>query len=148
FERKGRHSQSLTGRVQRVRRMLDPCLSGQMRELAKSPEFASLGDQSALFAMFATALLVWLHRRSGQEIVTLGTSLANRSSRTARATIGCFMQIVPLRFHVAADETFVSLAAKVQSALRQSLRHRRYSVSNSPRRPLYEVLFNFQTTAR
>jgi non-ribosomal peptide synthetase component F len=54
------------------------------------------------------------------------------------------MHVLPLRFHIAVEETFQTLLNKVNLETRETMRHLRYAIGNSAQSPLYDVILNYQ----
>jgi amino acid adenylation domain-containing protein len=69
--------------------------------------------------LFMTMLGGWsalLSRLSGQDDVVIGTSVANRSRTDLEALIGFFVNTLPLRVRLDADQTVADLLAQVKAA--------------------------------
>lgn len=73
--------------------------------------------------VFATALALYLFQASGKPDVVLLMPRLNRSL-TQRKTLGCYMQLVPVRVHLSAQDSFFEACRKVQSAARESSAHK------------------------
>ena len=125
--------------VDRVSYELGTVRSQCIRHLATGHRFAN----KSVFGVFASVLLTFLHRISGSRRLAIGTPLLNRPPKF-RQTLGLFMQVVPLRFTIAYDETFTTLFQKISSELRETMRYQRYVTGNPVQRPTYDVVLNYE----
>jgi amino acid adenylation domain-containing protein len=115
-------------------------------EAALSQYIKSTAAQTGLFSpaiVFLTALLAYVHRLTGEPVIRVGTPLANRPEGF-KDTIGLFMTVTPLQVHVEGEDTFHSLAAKVQREFIQTVRHQGYPVRNPPDARVFDLYFNYQ----
>ena len=134
-----------TGRTRRMRVRLGAERAAAMRRVAGASPFRALTAEQSQFQLFATLLLAWLHRVSGEETVAIGTPWHNRSSAAYRDTAGLFIELFPLRITVGEDDTFASLGAKVASATLDVIRHLVPGASASPGARSFGVVLNFIT---
>ncbi|HEU0299474.1 MAG TPA: amino acid adenylation domain-containing protein, partial [Longimicrobium sp.] len=88
------------GRV--VRDRMEPALARAVRELAHQ-------EGATPFAVLLAALRVVLSRWSGQEDVVVGTPVAGRPRSETEGLIGFFVNTLPLRGAVRADDSFRAL---------------------------------------
>ena len=134
-----------SGRTRRVRVRLGAERAAALRSAAGASPFRALTAQQSQFQLFATVLLAWLHRISGEETVAVGTPWHGRSSAAFRDTAGLFVELFALRVTVGADDTFASLGAKVASATHDAMRHVVPGASVSPGARAFGVVLNFIT---
>jgi non-ribosomal peptide synthetase component F/acyl carrier protein len=67
-----------------------------------------------LFMMLLAAYQVFLYRYSGQMDIVIGSPIAGRQYKETEALIGFFVNTLALRQQLSADESFVSLLARVK----------------------------------
>ncbi|OMI85428.1 hypothetical protein BSZ07_33620 [Streptomyces sp. M1013] len=77
-----------------------------------------------LFMVLVAALQATLFRQTGQPDITLGTPVAGRDHIDLEGQIGFYVNTLPLRTELAADETFDALLAKVKAGATEALEHR------------------------
>ena len=85
--------------------------------------FRSLSREMSLFQVFATVLLAWIARVSGQQELAIAVPSHNRASPELRRAVGLLTEVFPLQVGVAEDDTFRSLFDKVRVAGTSLLRH-------------------------
>ena len=112
-----------SGRTTRVRVEFGPERAEALRRLAGRAPFRALTRDQSRYHVFATVLLAWLHRISGDAHVSLGSPWHNRPSDVLRDTLGLFIELLPLRVNVDTGESFSSLGRKVATAAMATLRH-------------------------
>lgn len=112
----GRRPRHVTTANVRTTVELTAAQSDALRRRSAQPGTQALTPDLGLFQVFATALFAYLHRISGQETVTVAAPAHNRATRSARRSVGLFMELFPLQVDVDPDDTFASLHAKVQQA--------------------------------
>ncbi|SEC38073.1 amino acid adenylation domain-containing protein [Streptomyces sp. 3213] len=74
---------------------------------------------ATLLAAFASVV----HRHTGRDDLLIGTPVANRVRPEFAKTVGCFVNLVPLRLRVAADTTFLDLARSAHLTISQAQEH-------------------------
>jgi amino acid adenylation domain-containing protein len=126
-----------TTRTERISHDLGLSKSQKIRELANKLGFFSPA------IIFSTVLFAYLHRVTGERIISIGTPFANRTDKF-KQSIGLFMNACPLQVEIAETDTFVSLARKVQQEIIQVAKHQHYPVRNSLENRAYDVYFNYQ----
>ncbi len=97
--------------------------TARLKALAAEAPFRSLTPDLSLYAVFATLMLAFLHRVSGQDHIRLGTPAHNRPSRNFKETIGLFIELFPLEVRFAGEESFATLAPRVLEETHEFLRH-------------------------
>lgn len=78
---------------------------------------------STLFMVLVAAIKATLFRQSGQPDITIGTPVAGRDHVELEDQIGFYINTVPLRTELAAEETFEALLAKVRAGTTAALEH-------------------------
>jgi amino acid adenylation domain-containing protein len=139
------HRGAGSGQTVRVRMPLGPERSAALRTLAAAAPFRALTPQQSRYHVFATVLLAWLHRVSGEGAVSLGSPWHNRSSSALRETLGLFIELFPLRVRVDAGDSLDGLGAKVARAAMDTLRYAVPGASATPGARGYGVVLNYIT---
>lgn len=119
----GRSEQTQSGRTTRVTRHLDRDIASLLRATAGQPPFRGFTEHLSCFNLFATLLVAWLHRMTGEKEIAFASPAHNRTTTAEKETIGLFIELLPLKVHVDADETFASLSTKVQREVGLFLRN-------------------------
>ncbi|HYW08941.1 MAG TPA: amino acid adenylation domain-containing protein [Longimicrobium sp.] len=114
-------------------------------------------EDSSLYATLLAAYGVLLHRRSGAEVVLVGSPVANRGQVELEGLIGLFLNTVALRLDFTADPTFRQLLRGARDVAygaqeHQSLPFEKLVAELRPgrdrsRTPFFQVFFNLETTA-
>ncbi|WND83244.1 non-ribosomal peptide synthase/polyketide synthase [Lysobacter capsici] len=76
--------------------------------------------------LFMTALTAWsalMARLSGQDDIVVGTPIANRVRAELEPLIGFFINSLPLRLRLSAEETFEGLARQARATALDAYRH-------------------------
>ena len=134
-----------SGRTTRVRMSLGPERAEALVRLAAQSPFRALTREQSRYHVFATVLLAWLHRISGEANVSVGSPWHNRPTDTLRETLGLFIELLPLRVRVDSGETFESLGRKVAAAAMSTLRHAVPGASAVPAARGFGVILNYIT---
>jgi amino acid adenylation domain-containing protein len=82
-------------------------------EILQGLQALSVQYGSTLFVTVLTALLVLLHRYTGQDEVVVGTASASRSRAELAPLIGYLVNTLPIRADLSGDPTFADLLKKV-----------------------------------
>ncbi|MFK7822086.1 MAG: amino acid adenylation domain-containing protein [Planctomycetaceae bacterium] len=109
-----RVSQSVSSRTERTTHLVAEKLASRIMSAVSTSPFRGLTAEFSRFNLFATTLVAWQHRATGQHTVTLGTPAPNRATVAAKATVGLMIEMLPLQIEVSSDDSFATLAAKVQ----------------------------------
>ena len=75
------------------------------------------------FTVFYMALAVYEQRIKGRSSFTIGVPSINRITFTAKQTIGMFVNTLPFAGNISADDSFLSLCARVKNEWFELLRH-------------------------
>ncbi|NNM01229.1 MAG: AMP-binding protein, partial [Gammaproteobacteria bacterium] len=97
--------------------------SARLAELARAPGVRTLSGDLATFNLFATVLLAFLHRVSGQHELAVGAPAHNRPTADFKQTTGLFTEVYPLNVRVDADDSFMSLYQRVLEKSFDFLKH-------------------------
>ena len=142
----GRTAAGRTARTDRLVLDLGGHRSARLRQVARGPAFASLSEDLSLHTLWTTVLVAALHRITGQSALRIGTPFLGRPTSTFRSTIGLFIEIGALDVEVNRDDTFATLAKRVQRELMQGALHARPGVSSADLNRSYDVLLNIVTS--
>jgi len=131
----------------RVTLRLPASLVNQLKALCRR-EKATM--YMALLAAFKIALFQW----SGQRDLVIGTVTANRSRPEIEDLIGCFIELLPLRSKLSADQTTLEFLQQVKETVLEAALHQelpfgkiveRAKTSRSrSQTPIYNVAFLMQ----
>ncbi len=75
------------------------------------------------FMVLLAAYAVWVHRLSGDTDVVVASPTAGRPRREQRRLLGQFVNTLPLRIRVRADDAFSSVVEQVRETVIGALRH-------------------------
>jgi amino acid adenylation domain-containing protein/FkbH-like protein len=127
------------------------CLSKEM--VRKVTDFARW-ESCTPFMFFLTALMISLHKWTGQRDLVVGTVVAGRTRRELERLMGCFMNFLPLRAAIADSDTAGELLGRVRAAVLDGQTHQDcpfekiVEALNPPRgrdqNPLYNVALLLQ----
>ncbi|WP_457652925.1 amino acid adenylation domain-containing protein [Rhodocaloribacter sp.] len=132
----GKPVEKRTTRIRRVTHTLDAERAERLRAFAAAQKgLPGLWT----FGAFAALLFGCLHHLSGARRLALGAPVHNRPGRRFRETLGLFMEVLPVRATVTADDTFRSLMEKAVDAYAEGLKHTPYAVAKKA----YEVVLNY-----
>lgn len=134
-----------SGRTVRHRVSLGAERGESLRRLAAAAPFRSLTEEQSRYLVFATVVLAWVHRVSGERRVSLGSPFHHRPTPLLRESLGLFMELFPLRVEIDDDETLSSLGRKVARAAMGTLRHAVPGASDTPGARGYGVVLNYIT---
>lgn len=95
-------------------------------EEVKALEALSLNQEATLFMTLLTCLKILIFRHSGQKDVVIGSPVAGRVTEELENQIGSFLNVLPLRDEVKAEDTFFSLLDKVKSTTLDAYSHQLY----------------------
>jgi amino acid adenylation domain-containing protein len=122
-------------------------LSSRLREFAKA-------ERASLFHVLAAMLLALLHRLTGEDNISLGTSTANRDQRHFQDVMGPFINTLVIRTAVAGDTSLRQLVHQARAVCQDALLHQELPFEKlinelKPRRdlgvhPLFQVMFVHQ----
>lgn len=138
----GRQSIKTTTRIQKVECELGTDRTQKLRQLASNELISAKTEHASLFNLFAAALLTYLYRVTGSCSPSVGITFHNRRSAQFRDTIGLLMQVLPLRVSIEERDTFISLIRKIAAEAATAFKNS-HSIANSPRKPVYDVLLNY-----
>ena len=131
--------------LRRVRRTVELGAerTAALRSLLGRQGFRSLSPDLAGFSVMTAALLVYLHRVSGEKTIAVGVPLQNRR-REHVDTIGLVMIQNPLIVSLDSGDSFHDVVRRVQREIVRSMRKLPYAAGN-PGGRVYTVAMNYIT---
>ncbi len=114
-------------------------------------QFADDQD-TTLFVVLLSAFALVLHRFSGQDDLAVGSPIAGRRFENMEHTIGCFINNLVVRSHIADQVTYLDYLRTVREGVLGAFAHQDLpfeklvehlvGVRNTASSPLFQVLFN------
>lgn len=95
-------------------------------KLCKKMYEYSSENKVSIFAMYMTALSMYMHRVTGKEKLNLGTILLNRSNRAEKNTMGMFVETLPVALDINGTDNFNDLSKNVTMDMMGVMRHHKY----------------------
>jgi len=83
-------------------------------------------NRTSMFALFFSALCIYLNRVRDLQDITLGTPVLNRTNHREKKTLGMFISTVPLRVQIDGDQDFVAFSRTVDKEWYSVLKHQKY----------------------
>ena len=124
---------------------LDKVLMDQLREIAKA-------QKSSLFVILLSAFKLLLYRHTHDQELVVGTPTEGRPQSRFEATIGYFVNMLPLRSRFSASSSFKSFSGQIRAILMEALDHRDFpflsmvqrcvAQRDTNRTPVFQTLFS------
>ncbi|QJB31839.1 non-ribosomal peptide synthase/polyketide synthase [Chitinophaga oryzae] len=140
---------TISMRGARVGVQLPASLGRQLRQLA-------LQQDATLYMVLLTAFKVLLHRYSGQDDISVGTSAAGRTQQETQHLIGFFINTLALRSDLGNNPSFTELLQQVKQTTLDAFDHQDVPFEkiveavvkdrDPNRRPLFQVMFVMDNT--
>jgi surfactin family lipopeptide synthetase C len=140
----GTRAAAAAGSIKRVVYPLGPERTKRLKRMAMRRDLATATLDLSLLTLFLAAMCIYLQRQGGQRSVVIGVPFHNRRTKAFKATLGLFMEVLPLCIEVQPEDTFSELVNKVKKELFDILMHSRYTISPHMQNKLYDVLMNYQ----
>ena len=131
--------------------VLSEILSDRLRELSRQ-------EGVTLFMTLLTAFKVLLNRYTGEEVISVGTPVANRNQAQIEGLIGFFVNTLVMRTELSGDPSFKSAMNRVRETslgayAHQDLPFEKLVEELNPQRylnrtPLFQVMFALQNAPR
>ena len=83
-------------------------------------------QRTTLYTVMLAAMHAMLHRFSGQSEIVVGTPVSLRSREDFQNVIGYFINMVPIRGSIRADEPFLELLARTRQNVLGALEHQEF----------------------
>lgn len=109
----------ISNEAKRYKVKLEKSFNNKLNEFCKENKVSS-------YALFMTALSVYLHRILEKDDFVIGTPVLNRSNFREKQIIGMFISTIPLRIKIKEEATFIELARDISSNLMSIYRHQRF----------------------
>ncbi|ELR72263.1 Long-chain-fatty-acid--CoA ligase [Fulvivirga imtechensis AK7] len=122
---------------------------------SESKAIKKLADQTdtSIFMVVLSFYYILLNKLSGQEDITIGTSIAGRYHRDLEGVIGMFVNTLAMRNHPKGDLSFLDFLSKVKAKTLKCFANQAYPYEKlvgeihgprqTSRNPLFDVMFNF-----
>jgi amino acid adenylation domain-containing protein len=120
---KSRVSNEITTQSVRKTLVLPENLSKQIREYCKE-------NRTSIFALFYSALCMYINRVKGKQKVTIGVPVLNRTNPRQKRTVGMFISTVPLTVEVNDEMNFNEFSQVVGKTWLSVLKHQKYPYEN------------------
>jgi amino acid adenylation domain-containing protein len=127
------------------------------RDLARSIEELARGEDATMFMALLSCFHALLYRYSGQEDISVGTPIANRSRAELEGLIGFFVNTLVMRVRFSRTLTFRQLLRRVREVTlgghaHQDLPFEKLVEELDPERsmshsPLFQVMFAYQNAS-
>lgn len=114
-----------------------------LRQLAQRPGLRSWTEHSTLFNIFASLLMAYTYRVSGQHKLALGTPAHHRTNARQREIPGLFIELFPLLTELDTEETFLSLFQKTRDETNRFLKYAHAGTSTPELSRSYNVVLNY-----
>ena len=95
----------------------------RLRALTQETDLRAWTEHLSLFNIFATLLMAYIYRVSGQQKLSIGTPSHNRPTPDFKNTAGLFVELFPLIANIEKGESFISLFRKVQGEANEFLKY-------------------------
>lgn len=125
------------------------------RDLAQNIRNFCSETKASPFAVFFSAMVVYLNRVTRMHDVVLGTPILNRSNAKEKETTGMFISTVPFRILIDAELDFMSFIQKVIKDWMLLLKHQKYPYElilkefrekHKIAENLYDIILSYQNT--
>ncbi len=118
-----------------------------LQQLCELPAAKSFSVQLSRYHVLLAIYVIYLHRVSAGENITLYTPLANRDTDARRACPGLLIELLPLRLSISSSDTFTAVLAKVRTEMAECLKHSQPGVAALVSQPDCTAVLNVVTTA-
>ena len=132
-----------TTRSNRVSLNLGRDRSDKLRALSQQDDLKAWTQELSLFNIFATVLFAYLHRISGEQILSIGTPAHNRPTPEFKKTPGVFIELFPLVSKINDQDSFTDLFQQLRLETNNLLKHARAGVTTTKLTRNFHVILNF-----
>ncbi|UOA07970.1 amino acid adenylation domain-containing protein [Methylobacter sp. S3L5C] len=125
--------------------------------LTKDLKTVSQKQNASLFMILLAALLVLLHRYSGQDDIVVGTAITDHNDQGAENPTGLFVNMLALRTDLSGTLSFYQLLSRVQEVCLSAYAHQDLPFEklveqlqvpqNTNRHPLFQIMLVLQDSA-
>jgi amino acid adenylation domain-containing protein len=95
-------------------------------KLAKKMKAHCSENRTSMFALFFSALCIYINRVKNNSDITIGTPVLNRTNAREKKTIGMFISTVPLRIPINGELNFIEFSKMVDKQWLSVLKHQKY----------------------
>ena len=122
-------------------------------KLAQKMKTHCAENRTSMFALFFSALCIYINRVKDISDITIGTPVLNRTNAREKKTIGMFISTVPLRIAIDGELNFVDFSKKVDQLWLSVLKHQKYPYDqvvkevrgkNSGIEKLFDIALSYQ----
>lgn len=89
----------------------------------------SVEHNKSIFALFLSALAIYMNRVTEKEDLVVGIPSLNRSGAVEKSMFGLFVTTIPIVLSIPPDHTYLDFSDEVMRKWRNILRHHKYPVS-------------------
>jgi len=139
----GKNNQNRDTHSERVIIKLTKEKVDQIRKLTQEPDIRAWTMDLSLFNIFGTLLFALMSKLSGQEEMTFGTPVHNRSNVSFRNTPGLFIELFPLSVSVKNKDSFSTLFNRVQESSFNFLKHAQTGASSVSLIKSFNTVLNY-----
>ncbi|MEM9835091.1 MAG: amino acid adenylation domain-containing protein [Bacteroidota bacterium] len=139
----GRENPRLASASTRFVRQLSRQETQALLALAQEPDIRNWSKDLALFTVFATVLIAFVHRISGATKISIGAPAHNRLTPAHKQTPGVFIELFPLLVNVSPTETYGSLLQQVKEESMYFLRYGKPATSSPDTGKHFNVMLNY-----
>lgn len=116
---KPKKSNDLRTEAQRKVYVLNESFSERVREYCEKTGIS-------VFALFLSALAIYINRVTGKKDIIIGAPVANRSTLSEKAMFGMFVSMVPVRIAISDELSFTEFSQIVSNEWFSALKHQKY----------------------
>ena len=80
----------------------------------------------SVFAMFLSALAIYINRVTGKKDIIIGVPVANRTTLSEKTMFGMFVSMVPVRIELSDELSFTEFSQVVSNEWFSALKHQKY----------------------
>ncbi|MEM9921369.1 MAG: amino acid adenylation domain-containing protein [Bacteroidota bacterium] len=117
--------------------------SARLRAIAKESDVRSWTQHLSQFNIFATTLLAYLYRVSGQHQLAFGTPAHNRPTAAFKETPGVFIEFFPITGEVQETDSFSDLLKRVRVEALEFLRYAQPGSSSPELNRVFNTVLNY-----
>ncbi|MFY0591783.1 amino acid adenylation domain-containing protein [Roseivirga sp.] len=117
--------------------------SAKLKALTKQPDLQAWTQDLALFNIFATVLIAYLYKVSGQQSLAFGTPAHNRVKPAYKNTSGLFIELFPIGVDIDKEDRFSTLFEKVKVEAFDLLKYAQPGAASSELSRSFNVVLNY-----
>ena len=121
--------------------------SEKLKRVIREIDHRDSRDDVLLLNAFYAVLCAYLARFHDHWNCFVGVASHNRRGSVSKQTIGFFSEVLPVRVSVHEEDSFASLARKINAEVFETMRHGNFAVTDPVRGPVYDVVLNYHKAA-